>query len=272
VTSSSSEIASAPALPPAPVYRTPARGFLTNVRSFYHWMICGAYFFLVCPWLVIRATLVNPRKHDRAQRRFTRHLTHLAGARIAVRMAPGFDPTRTSFFIANHVNLFDPFVLYCAVPQFIRGLELESHFKIPAYGWMMKRFGNIPVPAMHNPADLKRMWRLTEAALATGISLVVFPEGQRTLTGRVGAFKNGVFRMALEHGTPIVPVSVVGSFEFNNKLGWGMRPGPVTVFLHDTIETAGLDKEDVVSLRDRVREIVARPIDEYYSTKPEASV
>jgi 1-acyl-sn-glycerol-3-phosphate acyltransferase len=27
----------------------------------------------------------------------------------------------------------------------VRGLELEGHFKIPAYGWMMKRFGNIPV-------------------------------------------------------------------------------------------------------------------------------
>jgi 1-acyl-sn-glycerol-3-phosphate acyltransferase len=72
--------------------------------------------------------------------------------------------------------------------------------------------------------------------------------------------------MALETGTPIVPVSVVGSFEFNNKLGWGLRPGPVVVHLHDTIETATLDKEnDVIALRDRVREIVNRPIEEYYS-------
>ena len=261
------EIAAAPGPAPNPAsVPRPKSGFFTNLGSFYHWIVCGAYFFVVCPWLIIKALFVDPRIHDRTQRKFTRHLMRLAGARIEARLAPGYDPSRTSFFIVNHVNLFDPFVLYCAIPQFIRGLELESHFEIPAYGWMMKRFGNVPVPATHRPADLKRMWRLTQEAIDSGISLVVFPEGQRTLTGRVGPFKNGVFRMALQTGTPIVPVSVVGSFEFNNKLGWGLRPGPIVVYLHDTIETASLDKEkDLGALRDSVREIVARPIDEYYS-------
>jgi 1-acyl-sn-glycerol-3-phosphate acyltransferase len=268
VTSASPPLSSSPPWPPpfpGGVSR-PKRGFFINLASFYHWIVCGAYFFLICPTLIIRALFVDPRKHDRPQRTFTKHLMRLAGARIETLMAPGYDSSRTSFFIVNHVNLFDPFVLYCSVPQFIRGLELESHFKIPAYGWMMKRFGNVPVPATHRPADLKRMWRLTQEALDSGISLVVFPEGQRTLTGRVGTFKNGVFRMALQTGTPIVPISVVGSFEFNNKLGWGLRTRPIVVYIHDTIETANLDKEkDLGVLRDRVREIVARPIDEYYS-------
>ena len=268
MTSASEIPAAAPASAPAPCWRPPKRGFLTNLRSFYHWMICAAYFFTVCPYLVFKALFVNPRTHDRPQRVFSRHVMRLAGARVEARLAPGFDPTRTSFFIVNHVNLFDPFVLYCAIPQYVRGLELESHFKIPAYGWMMKRFGNVPVPETHNSADLKRMWRMTQDALDSGVSLVVFAEGKRTVTGRLGAFKNGVFRMALQTGTPIVPVSIVGSFEFNNKLGWGLRPGPVVVYLHDTIETAALDKEkDLGALRDRVREIVNRPIEEYYSTK-----
>jgi hypothetical protein len=47
-------------------------------------------------------------------------------------MAPGFDPYRTCIFMVNHVNLFDPFpMLYCAIPQLVRGWELESRFKIP---------------------------------------------------------------------------------------------------------------------------------------------
>ena len=104
----------------------------------------------------------------------------LAGAKLIVRRAPGFDPKRTCFLLVNHVNLFDPFVLYATVPQFFRGLELESHFRIPVYGWMMKRFGNVPVPDNNRPSDLKRMWRLTRAALDSGVSLAVFPEGQRT--------------------------------------------------------------------------------------------
>jgi 1-acyl-sn-glycerol-3-phosphate acyltransferase len=186
----------------------------------------------------------------------------LAGAKIIVKRSPGFDPKRTSFFLVNHVNLFDPFVLYATIPQFFRGLELESHFRIPVYGWMMKRFGNVPVPNNNRPSDLKRMWRLTRAALDSGVSLAVFPEGQRTLNGHVGPFKDGVFRMALQFGTPIVPVSMVGAFEFHKKTSWLLRPGKVTVHLHDTIETKDLHKQDFSALRDRVHAIISRPIEE----------
>ena len=107
------------------------------------------------------------------------------------------------------------------------------------------------------------MERLTRTALDSGVSLAVFPEGQRTLDGRVGAFKGGVFRMALQFGTPIVPVSIVGSFEFNKKTSWLIRPGTVTVYLHDVIETKDLGKEDVPALRDRVHAIVAGPVGDY---------
>jgi 1-acyl-sn-glycerol-3-phosphate acyltransferase len=232
------------------------------VRSTFHWLLCAAYFFPVCAFLVLLGIFVDPRKNDGAQRMLCRVTMKLAGAKLVVRRAPGFDPQRTCFLVVNHVNLFDPFVLYAAIPQFFRGLELESHFRIPVYGWMMKRFGNVPVPDINRPSDLKRMWRLTRAALDSGVSLVAFAEGQRTLDGRLGSFKDGVFRMALQFGTPIVPVSVVGAFEFNKKTSWLLRPGTITVYLHDVIETKDLHKHDYSALRDRVHAIISRPIDE----------
>jgi 1-acyl-sn-glycerol-3-phosphate acyltransferase len=232
------------------------------MRSTFHWLLSAAYFFPVCCSLVILGIFVDPRKNDGPQRTFCRIIMKLAGAKIVVRRAPGFDPNRTCFFLVNHVNLFDPFVLYATIPQFFRGLELESHFRIPVYGWMMKRFGNVPVPDTNRPADLKRMWRLTRAALHSGVSLAVFPEGQRTLNGHVGPFKDGVFRMALQFGTPIVPVSVVGAFKFHKKTSWLLRPGTITVYLHDTIETKNLRKDHFPELRDRVHAIISRPIDE----------
>jgi 1-acyl-sn-glycerol-3-phosphate acyltransferase len=231
-------------------------------RSTFHWLLSAAYFFPVCSFLVLLGIFIDPRKNDGAQRAFCRVVMRLAGAKLLVRRAPGFDPARTCFFLTNHVNLFDPFVLYATVPQFFRGLELESHFRIPVYGWMMKRFGNVPVPDVNRPSDLKRMWRLTRTALNSGVSLAVFPEGQRTRDGRVGPFKDGVFRMALQFGTPIIPVSIVGAFEFNKKTSWLIRPGTVTVYLHDVIETKDLRKEDVPALRDRIHAIIAGPIEE----------
>jgi 1-acyl-sn-glycerol-3-phosphate acyltransferase len=238
--------------------RGPAERGLPRVwsiaRSTYHWLLSAVYFFPMCCFIMLLAIFVDPRKNDGVQRMFCRVTMKLAGAKLVVRRSPGFDPQRTCFLLVNHVNLFDPFVLYATVPQFFRGLELESHFRIPVYGWMMKRFGNIPVPDINRPSDLKRMWRLTRAALDSGVSLAVFPEGQRTVNGRVGPFKDGVFRMALQFGTPIVPVTIVGAFEFNTKTSWLLRPGTVTVVLHDVIETKDLRKEDFPALRDRVHE------------------
>jgi 1-acyl-sn-glycerol-3-phosphate acyltransferase len=243
-----------------PARETPLRSAYLWVRSALRWAACGTFFFTACPLLVLLGVFVDPRQNDGPQRWLSRNVVRLAGARVEVRLSPGFDQRRTSFFVSNHVNLFDPFVLYGVVPQFLRGLELESHFRIPAYGWMMKRFGNVPVPETTRPSDLKRMWRLARAAVTSGVSLVVFPEGSRTLDGHVGPFRDGGFRMAQQFGTPIVPVSVVGSFEFNRKTSWMLRPSTIVVYFHDTIETAGLSKNDVPKLQDKVWEIVAKPV------------
>jgi len=230
------------------------------MRSLFRWALAGAFFFSFCPVLILLAIFVDPRKNDGAQRWLSRNVVRLAGARVEVRRSPRFDPQRVCFFVSNHVNLFDPFVLYSVIPQFFRGLELESHFQIPVYGWLMKRFGNVPVPEVNRPSDLKRMWRLTRAALDRGVSLIVFPEGGRTITGRVASFRHGVFRMARDFGTPITPVSIVGSFTFNRKTSWMLRPSTIVVCIHETIETEGCSRGELAELRDVVWRAVAGPV------------
>jgi 1-acyl-sn-glycerol-3-phosphate acyltransferase len=185
----------------------------------------------------------------------------LSGAKVVARKSTGFEETRTSFFMVNHVNLLDPFMLYCAVPQLVRGWELESHFKIPIYGWLMKRFGNVPVPKMRGPKELKRLWRLTQEAINSGTSLIIFPEAKRTRNGHLGEFADGGFRLAQHLGVPIVPVSLVGSFHHLRTEDWILRPTTITVYLHDTIETKGMRKEDVPALKERVRQIIAAPVE-----------
>ena len=200
------------------------------------------------------------------------HCVSFPARACEVHRSPGFDPQRTCFFMVNHVNLFDPFMLYCAIPQYVRGWELESHFKIPVYGWLMKRFGNVPVPDVRRPSDLKRMWRLTQDAIDGGTSLIIFPEAKRTRDGHVDAFQDGGFRVAQQLGIPIVPVSLVGSFQPSSAPATGcLWPATVTVHLHDTIETKGMTKEDVPALRDRVREIISAPV-EAWLQKPAGQI
>jgi len=236
------------------------RAWLT-LRSSFLWLLTLMHFFIVAPTLVFLGIFLDPRKHDWLQRSFCRRIAFLSGTHVEVRCSPGFDPARTSFFMTNHVNLFDPFMLYCAIPQYVRGWELESHFKIPAYGWLMKRFGNVPVPDVRRPSDLKRMWRLTQDAIDGGTSLIIFPEAKRTRDGRVDTFEDGGFRVAQQLGIPIVPVSIVGSFGHHRTGHWMLWPATITVYLHDTIDTQGLAKDKVAALRDRVRGIIAAPVE-----------
>jgi len=233
------------------------------VRSALLWAVSLLNFGISVPILVVLAFVLNPRRHDWLQRAFCRRIVFFAGARVKLVASPGFDPTKTCFFISNHVNLFDPFVLYCVIPQFTRGWELESHFRIPIYGMLMKRFGNVPVPNVRRPSDLKRLWRLTKDAIDGGMSLIVFPEGKRTRDGRVGEFELGAFRLAQQLAVPLVPVSIVGSFQHHATGNWMFWPGEITVHLHDTMNLSNLSKEDVPALRDRVHALISVPVDAF---------
>ena len=234
------------------------------IRTILLWVISIAHFFPVCSVLVLMGIVVDPRKNDKPQRWLFRNILRLAGVDFEVKYAPGFDRQRTSFFISNHIDLWDAFIIYSAIPQFVRGLEHESHFKIPAYGWMMRRFGNVPVPPEGNLAKYKQMMKLTKERLDSGVSLIVFAEGSRTRDGFVGEFNPGAFRMAIQYGYPIAPMSIVGAYEFSKKGDWKLFPSKITVYMHDTIDTTGLGKNDIEELRQRVQEIVAKPVNDYY--------
>lgn len=230
------------------------------LRSALLWTASVLHFFPVGTALVALGTVVDPRRFDPLVRLFLRNQVRLTGARLVVHRAPELDPRRPCVFVCNHVNLFDPFVAYSAVPQFLRGLELESHFRVPVYGWMMKRFGNVPVPVERTPAALREMKRRAREALAAGTSLLVFPEGTRTRTGKLGPFHLGAFRLAREAGVPIVPMTQVGAYEVHPVGSRLLRPGTIVVHLHAPIETAGRSAEGDAELRDRARAIVAGPL------------
>jgi 1-acyl-sn-glycerol-3-phosphate acyltransferase len=237
------------------------KSYLT-VRSALLWAASGIHVAVVCTLLIFLGMFIDPRHHDWPQRLFFRNILRIAGVKFEVRRSPGFDPTRTSIFVCNHVNIFDPFIIYSAIPQFVRGFELESHFKVPIYGWMMGRFGNIPVPDNPSRESLETMTKRARQALDSGISLIAFPEGSRTRDGHVHEFKKGIFRIAQRFGIPIVPMSIVGAYEFFQTGNWMLHPGKIIVYLHDTILSTELAPGDVDALRRRVQEIVAGPVEE----------
>jgi 1-acyl-sn-glycerol-3-phosphate acyltransferase len=232
-----------------------------TIRSVFFWTLSVVHFFPLGILALVLSVFLDPRKHDGLLRVFVRNIVRCTGARLEVRIPPGFDAERTCFFVSNHVNIFDPMLLYSAIPQFARGLELESHFKVPVYGWIMQRFGNIPVPVVRSSAAMRALRERCRSALEDGISVVVFPEGHRTTDGSVGVFRPGVFRMARDFGVPIVPISMTGAFELKRKTSWMLRPATVVVQIHEPVDPADPELADEGALLERVHTIVAEPVE-----------
>ncbi len=236
------------------------RRIYLNIRSVLAWAISGPTFFLSVGFLILLAKVIGAHRTDWLVRFFSRLLLVCTGARYRVHRAAEYDRSRTYIIVSNHVNIFDPFTIYGATSKFSCGMELESHFKIPMYGWFMKVYGNVPVAVDKNTANVRKIFRLTKETLERGTNLMVLPEGTRTRNGRVGPFNDGIFVMAQKFKYPILPVSIVGSFQLKRKGDWMLRPANIVVHVHKPIEMENVKREDIPAIRDKAYETVAGPV------------
>lgn len=207
---------------------------------------------------------VPPDRVQWLERLYCKVQVALTGARWRAVVHPDVDPDQPYMFAQNHTNHLDHVVLYNATPHLKQGLELETHFKYPFYGWYMKARGTVPVPADKNKryrGIVKGMKREVE----NGHSLLVFPEGTRTITGRVGPFKKGVFFAARNIGVPVVPVAVTGMYDVQRKGSWVLHPGKtVTVYVEKPVPMAGLSNAGVMEAMEHVRSVISARVDAYF--------
>jgi 1-acyl-sn-glycerol-3-phosphate acyltransferase len=178
------------------------------------------------------------------------------------------DPQRAYVFMQNHVNHLDHCTLYCATPHFKQGVELEDHFRYPVYGAYMRRRGTIPV-RRGDVGGLRQLLERMREELSGGHSLLIFPEGTRTVTGHLGELQPGLFRIVQQLGAPIVPVTVTGMYRVMRKGSYLIRPGhEITVYCDEPIETSGLSRRDVPALVERVRATMQARLDAYWRSDP----
>jgi len=231
------------------------------------WAVGLAWMVPVMAAMMLFALFVPSDRTDWLNRLYCWGQIRLTGARYRVVVHPDVDPDRAYIFCQNHVNLLDHVTMYNATPHFKQGLELASHFDIPVYGWFMRQRGTIPVYKGRRDA-IDKLREGFAAELGVGHSILAFPEGTRSRSGRVGKFRKGVFMAAVELGAPVVPVSVTGMYEILRPGSKLFRPGrEVTVTIHQPIETEGMTHRDAAALARRVQAVVAQRVDDYWESK-----
>jgi 1-acyl-sn-glycerol-3-phosphate acyltransferase len=232
---------------------------IDRVRSVFLWWIGFLWLAPMMTAMTVAGLVVPPAKTQWLDRLYCRGQILLTGSRWRAVVHPEIRSDRCYLFVQNHVNVLDHAAMYNATPHFKQGVELAEHFRIPFYGWMMKRRGTIPI--RRGDLDREELIGRMRQELASGRSILAFPEGTRSRTGRVGRFRRGMFYLARELGVPIVPTAGGGMDQVLRTGTWILRPGDITVYCEAPIETADLPRENVPELADRVRAIIAARVD-----------
>ena len=189
-------------------------------------------------------------------RLWSRWLLWTAGVRVERRGELPAD-LGSAIFVANHSSHYDTPIMFMSMPAQLRIIAKANLGKIPFVGWHLARAGHLLVDRSNpGPVVLRKMRRLMDR----GASLIVYPEGQRTLDGCVQPFKGGAFLLAIDSGLPLVPVSIAGSRAVMPRDRLMVCPGHVRVTVHPPIATKGLTRADARALAARVQETVASAV------------
>lgn len=143
---------------------------------------------------------------------------------------------RSCIFMCNHVSNLDPPVVLPILPGRSSVLLKKELMSIPIMGRAMRMANFVPVERGSRRDAAAASVAAAAKALAAGLHILVFPEGTRSLDGRLSGFKKGPFFLAEQTGAPIVPVAVSGTREMLGKGTWRVTPGIAVVRLLPAIE------------------------------------
>ncbi len=179
----------------------------------------------------------------------------LAGVRLKIDNVDMVPVGQPLIFMGNHQSNFDILALYAALPVRFSWIAKEELFRIPFFGFAMRRAGYIPLDRGDGRRALKSM---EEAArkIRDGVSVIVFPEGTRTRDGNLLPFKRGGFLLAARAGVPIVPFTINGTARINPAKTLRLRKGNVSISFSAPIETTGSTGKKRDDLIGRVRNAI----------------
>jgi len=171
----------------------------------------------------------------------------------------------TAVYVSNHLSYYDTPVLFAKLPFQFRILAKQALWKIPFIGWYLHRSGQVPVDAKSARSAIASLNRGV-ATLKAGLPLVLFPEGGRAANGETQPFVSGAAYMAIKAQLPIIPLTLVGTYELLPIHTYHLKPRPLLVVAGDPIPTTGLTTRDADALTQRVYDVITATYMQYIST------
>ncbi|OGC06874.1 hypothetical protein A2230_07490 [candidate division WOR-1 bacterium RIFOXYA2_FULL_36_21] len=200
----------------------------------------------------------SPKKRKTFQRSaaiWSRLLIWLSGVPVHVTGRENIPRGEPLIFVSNHQGAIDILILLAVLPVGFRFIIKEELFKIPFFGWYLRRCGYIPVDRGTRKGALN-MFLMSREALASKDSILIFPEGTRSPDGTLKEFKRGSMLLAIKNKVRVLPIAISGSFEIMPKHSMVIHSVPVTLKIGKPISLEEYGKDP-----DRANEEVYRIIE-----------
>ncbi|MCX7678870.1 MAG: 1-acyl-sn-glycerol-3-phosphate acyltransferase [Spirochaetes bacterium] len=178
-----------------------------------------------------------------------------SGVRVKVEGRENIEPGKPYVVMSNHQSHYDVWALIGYLPLQLRWVMKKELRKIPIFGLGCERMGHIYIDRK-NPEQSHKELEIARKKFEAGASVVFFPEGTRSPDGNLLPFKKGGFVMALQHGLPILPITVNGSRKILPKGSLMLMPGKIDITIHPPVPTSGFSLETKEALMEKVRSII----------------
>lgn len=165
---------------------------------------------------------------------WSRCVCFIFGVRIKVSGRENIDKNASYIFVCNHQGAFDIWAIYGYLNHNFKWMMKKSLEKIAFVGYACRRSKHIFVD-QNSLKSIKDTIEEGRSTLSDGMSLVIFPEGTRSKTGKIGDFKRGAFLLASEFNLPVVPLTIDGAFRVMPRDSYFINPGTIKLTIHKPI-------------------------------------
>lgn len=183
--------------------------------------------------------------------------------RVNVVKKGNLDTAKSYVFVPNHQGMFDVFLIYGFLGKNIKWVQKQELRKIPFVGKASEMAGHVFVD-QSNLRNMKDTIQKAEEQITEGVSMVIFPEGARTKTGKMGRFKRGAFIIAKQMNLSVVPITLNGPFDVMKIHSYLINPGKLELVIHEPISTENVSDEQLPALMDESRDVIYKDLWDKY--------
>jgi lysophosphatidate acyltransferase len=184
----------------------------------------------------------------------------LVGAKIINPDSKKLNSSKPAIFVSNHASALDVFIGMALCPYGGCGVGKKEILKIPFFGLAYWLAGHLLIDRGNNAKAVASMKKLSDFVKAKGLSIWIWPEGTRSLDGKLIPFKKGFVHLALATGLPVVPVIVHGAHKVWPAKTMQFYPGEVKIEVLDPIKTNDWNRETVDKHVEEVRNFMAKAL------------